>query len=451
MREPSGQLSEASSDGGGRASAGQRLLWLMERYSGVSGMMNVPVIYRMRGRLEPTVLKEALTGVVARHEALRTSFRWRDRALRQTVHSAAETDLPVTDLSTADHPQDAALTAVRQRVATDVEVTRTPPLTADLYRIAEDDHVFLLNVHHLVTDAWSNMLLCRDLGALYNRGLGVPEPELPTVQWQYRDFTRWQEHRLRGPLLAEHEAYWSAATEGMRVPSLAPRPYRDRHIRPPAKNAWFSLTEEKTEALRQVARRHRTSLFVVLLSLFYAVLHAACGETDLSLGSVFANRERPELRDTVGFFANMVVLRNRLPGKPTLADVVGGTRTTVLGALAHQEFPYLTLPPGAGTSSAQGPQDVVFHMLAVPPRVATPGGIRFAGLEVESLRIPEGAGSRFDLELLVFPRTSGADLVFRYAADQYTEAYVAELVDSYRALAEALLTAPDTPIATLQA
>jgi hypothetical protein len=419
------------------ASPGQRLLWLMDHYRGGNGMMGVPILYRLRGHLDVGALTGAVADLTARHEALRLVFDWDRRRLTQRALPAAEVPGLTTETLTADGLE----TGLRAFLRDDID-TASSSIRPHLIRLGEDDHLFALNIHHLVTDAWSNMLLSRDLAYFYNRRLSHPVSEPPEVVWQYSDYVRWHHRHLQGSTLRGHEDFWSSRLAGARSPLIPPLPHREGRVRPPAANEWFTLSPDLVEALRLVARRERTTLFVVMLSLFFSALHEVTGQRDLTVGSIFANRSRREVRETVGFFANMVPIRTEIEDT---AGTIAHVRRSVLETMEHEEFPYLTLPLAKAGDTEARPEDVVFHMLATPP---TAKGARpdLAGLTVESHRLPDGLGSRFDLELLILPAPDGLEGVFRFAADRCAPDYVRTLVDHYRALARRL-TAETSPIA----
>jgi non-ribosomal peptide synthetase component F len=196
---------------------------------------------------------------------------------------------------------------------------------------------------------------------------------------------------------------------------------------------WFTLDPGQWQDIATACRAARVTPFALLLTVFLAVLAEAADRDDVGVGTILANRPRREVFQTVGFFANLVLLRQRQARDRPWAQLVRQTARTVLEALDHQELPYMSIPLADRPRGAARPESTVFHMLASPP--ATPGTDgSFAGLESIPVRIPEGTGARFDLELLIFPDGDAADGVFRYAADQYTREYVTDLVRHYRAM-----------------
>lgn len=420
-----------------RATPGQRLLWMMDHYRGGNGMMSVPLLYRMRGPLDLPALQSSLDRLVDRHEALRTTFDRKRRQLVQCFRGHRHVEIELVDLPVGEDPADLARGLLRR----DLDTT-TGVLRAFLIQVAPEDHLFVLDIHHLVTDAWSNRLISRDLAHFYNRRHLTAQEEPPPVNWQYSDYTRWHERRLTGERLARHQDYWRRRLSAAEFPRTLPVPERSGRLRPLAANTWFRLEPDILERLQAVARRERTTRYVLLFSVFFMTMNAVNGQRDLTIGSIFANRAAREVQETVGYFANLVPIRAEAAPVPDAGTVIRSVRKAVLEAMEHEEFPYLTLPGLSGRQQEGRPDDVVFHMLAVPPtaRFVEP---EFAGLTVRSLHIPDGLGSRFDLELLILPSSTGLEGVFRYAADRFDESYVDSLASTYRRIAAQIASTGD--------
>jgi hypothetical protein len=412
---------------------GQRVVWRGERAGGGNGMMGVPLLYRLHGDLVVSDLAAALDNLMSRHAALRTTFVLMSRKLNQITHPPGHVPLELTriDTTSAQDPVKEAYGQVRDwlRAGTDISVA---PLRAALWHMADDDHLLVLDIHHIVTDAWSNMIISRDLAALYRAQRQGCEADLPEIKWQYADYASWRQQNAASDDV--HREYVIDLLRGAQFLKLPPAPERPGRQRPLAGNEWFDLDPEQIEALRTIARDERTTLFVVMMSLFFAAMHSVTGQPDIAMGSVFANRGRPEVRESVGFFANMVVVRARLGTEPTIRDVIRVIRHSVLDCLAHEEFSHVALPHDAWPPDASGqPEDVVFHMLAEPPTARVEGRTDFGGLRVQQHHIPDGLGSRFELEMLAIPRPNGLECVIRYAADRFTREYAEDIAGRFLA------------------
>lgn len=409
--------------GAAPASIGQRLLAMIGHYRPDHGALNCPVLCRLRGPLDTEALRQALADVTAAHEALRTTFTGRGRALRQVVHEPRE--IPLTEPDGG----------VAEELGRPIDV-REWPTRAVLWRDGPDDHTLCWNMHHLVSDAWSAGIIFDALCDAYGAARGLPtEPARPT--WQYRDFVRWQYEQCDGDGLDRHRAYWADRLSGLQLPRL---PYTESGGSGGVVGA--DLDAEVMAGLRRVAKEQRTTLFCVMLALYYAVLRQLTGQDDLAVASMFANRTRPETAATVGFLANMVVLRTAAGPRDTFPALVRATHATVAGALAYQEQPYQTLPMDRAEPGGGRADDVVFQMMTEIGYSRT-----VAGLDVELL-VPEDIGSRFEVELALVPRGDGMRAALFHTARLSPET-AADLVERYESAAAAVAGGAEVPLAYL--
>ncbi len=418
------------------ASIGQRQLWLMDHYQGAHGALNCPIILRLTGALDLDALGRALDAVTARHEALRTTFTGRGRRLAREVHPALHLPVSIVDLTGTQDPDLAAADELRVELRTRIDVT-TEPVRVTLWRVGSQVHLLCVNQHHLVTDAWSCAMLSRELGEIY----GGRAEALPAVGWQFSDFVAWQQATLTGDDLHRHQDYWRAQLDGTRVPALpapaARAPAAERTI----DFARVAVDAEVAAGTARVARENRTTPFAVLLTAFYVLLHEYTGQTDLVVATLLANRSRPETRNTVGYLANMVLLRTPFPEAGTAQDLLRATRKTVIGALVHQELPYQMLP--LDTIRADAVRDVVFQVFAEATHQTEFGAAN--GLRADPVDPPGGLGNRFDLDCVVMPDrgSGGYEVVLGYAQDRFGREWATTFLARYAAIAEVLARAPE--------
>lgn len=419
------------------ASVGQRQLWLMDHYQGAGGALNCPVVHRLSGPLDVGRLGRALDTVVARHEALRTTFTGRGRRLARVVHEPRPVPLSVADLAGGPDPEAALAAALHAELSTRFDTSREI-VRARLWRLGPDEHVLCLNQHHLVTDAWSCAVVSRELGEAYGGA------ELPDVAAQFSDFVRAESVELAGDRLARLQGYWRTQLDGVRVPQL-PTP---EHRAPAGERridfARAHLSPQVRARIAATGRAHRSTPFAVLLGAFTALLHEYAGQTDLAVASLLANRSGPELAGTVGYLANMVLLRTRFPDARTSGDVVAAARGTVVGALVHQALPYQLLP--LDTIHADSVRDVVFQVFAEATHQTAFGGD--SGLVAEPVDPPDGVGTRFDLDCVVMPhRDGGLDVVLGHATDRFDGEWAAGFVGRFGEIVTGLAGSPaGTPL-----
>jgi hypothetical protein len=321
-------------------SFGQERLWFLAQLDPHSSSYNVPIAVELEGRLDVPALERSIHEVIRRHEILRTTFVPEGGRPVLAVQRAEASGLPVLCL------EEAPLTvAERWKVAREEAVKeaqrpfdlgRGPLLRAKLLRLAEDAHVLLLTMHHIVADGWSMGVLVREVAALYDafsRGRPSPLPDLPI---QYADYAAWQRRSLSVAALAEHLAYFREQLQGappsLDLPTDRPRPRSPggrggRHA--------FALPVELSARLGHLAQAEGVTLFMALLSAWSVVLGRWAGQGSVVVGAPVANRAHRDTEELIGFFANTVALRIDLSGDPSFRELLARVKAVTIGAFAN--------------------------------------------------------------------------------------------------------------------
>ncbi|MEN3613622.1 amino acid adenylation domain-containing protein [Plantactinospora sp. ZYX-F-223] len=458
-------------------SLAQERLWFMEQYAPGTAAYTVPVVLRLRGRLDPTALRAALDTVAARHESLRMRFDATvDGQPVLHIDDTVSIGLDVAEPAGADLAAREAWVrdAVRARLAEPFDLARGPLLRAALYAVGPDDHVLALTLHHIVCDGWSADLLVGELltllAAAGNPGRTAPADPLPPLRRQYGDYALWQRERQRQRLADGTEdrdvAYWRARLAG--VPPLELPTDRPRPAEPTFRGApvGVRLDGGSTAALRRLALDHGATLYMVVLAAYAAVLARYARQHDFAIGSPQAGRSHAELEPMIGMFVNMLITRVDADGDPTFPELVTRIRDTVLDGYAHQELPFERLvteldvprdvgrspifqvalsmrtPAAPGTAAAPSPP----LPAASPPPAPAPDSAE-VGLTVAPF-VVEAVATRFDLELdLVAGETlSGA---FVYNRDLFGAETVERIADSFVEFVHAVARDPDRPLSRL--
>jgi len=412
----------------------QERLWFLDRLEPGTATYNVVREMRLRGPLDAAALAAALAEIVRRHEPLRTRFESVDGEPVQIVLPFTDLPLTVADLSTLPEAgrEAARLAALEGRRPFDLR--RGPLLRARLLRLASEEHVLLLGVHHIAFDGWSMDVLRRELGALYAAfAAGRPSP-LPPLPVRYADYAVWQRQWLRGEVLEAQLAWWRERLAGS----------------PPALELPFDRPRPETQSLRGGVERaplppglfHGSggrggaTPFMTLLAGVQAFLHRITGQDGFLLGTPAANRDRSEVQGLIGFFVNTLVLRADLSGDPAFPELLARVRETALAAYAHQDLPFerLVQELAPGRDLARTPLfQVVFSWQ--PPRA---GSMELApGLGLEIADVDSGT-SKFDLSLFLGESLNGPGIAVEYAADLFDRATVRRLVRSLGHLLEGI-------------
>ncbi|HEU0051844.1 MAG TPA: condensation domain-containing protein, partial [Longimicrobium sp.] len=321
----------------------QARLWFLEQLGGLGGTYHIPTQMRRGGELDRGALRRALDTILARHEALRTTFVEVEGEPVQRIAPVEESRFHLLEHDLDGHPDAAAelrrLAAEEADAPFDLE--HGPLIRGRLVRLAEDDHVLLLTMHHIVSDGWSMEVLARELGTLYDaflRGEANPLPPLPV---QYVDYAAWQRRWVAGDVLREQAEYWKTMLAGvpelLELPTDHPRPARQELA---GGIVGIGLDEELTAGLKALGQRHGTTLFMTLLAAWSVVLSRLSGQGDVVVGTPSANRGRTEIEGLIGFFVNTLALRVDLSERPTVAGLLEQVKQRALGAQHHQDIPF---------------------------------------------------------------------------------------------------------------
>ncbi|MCA1681612.1 MAG: amino acid adenylation domain-containing protein, partial [Actinobacteria bacterium] len=387
-----------SREGGLPLSFAQQRLWFLNEFEPDSSEYITQCPLRLRGVLDVGGLGRALSGLVARHESLRTTFESVDGCGVQVVHPPSEVELPVLDLAglAEDERRGELDRVLAAEAGRPFDLARGPLLRVRLVRLGAQEHVLSLMLHHIVTDGWSNGVLMGDLGELYRAEVTGTAQQLAVLPVQYADFAVWQRERLTGAVAEEQLGYWRGQLDGvaaLELPTDRPRPAV--HTTNGAALG-FVVPAEVTAGLKELGRGQDGTLFMTLVAACQVLLGRWSGQDDVAVGTVTSGRDRAELEGLVGFFVNTLVLRSQLDRTRTFREFLAGVRNTVLDGFAHQDVPFERLvdelQPTRDTSRTPL-FDVMLVLQNVPDQAS-----ELPGLEVDDVELPMVTAS-FDLKI----------------------------------------------------
>ncbi|NDK93069.1 amino acid adenylation domain-containing protein, partial [Photorhabdus laumondii subsp. laumondii] len=320
----------------------QQRLWFLSQFDGVSETYHIPVALHLRGRLDIAAWQQALDALFSRHKALRSVFVAVDGQPQVELLPAAS-GLPMKKYDLRNAPDaDAQLASLSaQETEVPFNLTRGPLIRSSLVQLANDEHVFLLTLHHIIFDGWSVSVLMRELNTLYTAFLaGQPDP-LPPLTIQYPDYAAWQRQWLSAERIQSQSDYWR--TKLADAPILLDLP-TDRP-RPPQQSfagniLLVSLDAELTQSLKRLSEQQGVTLFMTLLAAWATVLSRLSGQDDVVIGTPSAGRSRQEVESLIGFFVNTLALRMDLSGAPNVTELLARVRQTALAAQEHQDLPF---------------------------------------------------------------------------------------------------------------
>ncbi|HEX8274758.1 MAG TPA: amino acid adenylation domain-containing protein [Longimicrobiaceae bacterium] len=408
-------------------SSSQERLWFLDRLDPGSAHYNIATALRLAGPLRAATLRRSLEEVVRRHEALRTVFAEADGHPVQVVLPAGRFHLPLHDLSPLPEAERerAMLRLAHDAAERGFDLARGPLLRAGLVRLAAEEHVLVLVMHHVVADAWSLDVLWREASRCY-AALSAGEPcALPPLPVQYADYAVGQREALAGEALEGQAEWWRAALDGaptlLALPTDRPRPQAWSHR---AGEHSFALSPALSDALRAAARHQGATLFMALLAGLQLVLSRWSGQDDVVVGTPVAGRTRAETEGLIGFFVNQLALRTRLGGDPTFAELLGRVRETTLGAFARQELPFERLLEALRVE--RSPAHASVYQVTMVLHAAASEPVSLPGVEVSPVPVSSPSAA-VDLEIHFRDAPDGIRCTVTYAADLYDLATVAAL------------------------
>jgi amino acid adenylation domain-containing protein len=428
----------------------QQRLWFLQQLDPSSNAYNIPQGLRLSGALKVEVLRRSLSEVVRRHEALRTTFTVIESEPAQVIGEPGQLELALTDLrewSPSEREAEVQRLAVEEAGAP-FDLARGPLFRVRLLRLAEQEHVLLFTLHHIVSDEWSKGILIREVSALYTAFAHDQPSPLPELEVQYADFTYWQREWLQGEELAAQLAYWKRQLGGelplLHLPLDRPRPPMQTFR---GAVSSIAVSERVGQSLKDLVRQEDATLFIALLAAFKYLLYRYTGERDILVGSPVAGRNRAEIEGLIGFFVNTLVLRTELAGNPTYRELLRSVRRTALGAYAHQDLPFemlvRELEPERSLSHTP------FFQVAFILRDAPKESLQLPGIELRALNAGSEA-AKFDLTLIVHDTGRELNALISYNPDLFDSTTIERMLGHFRQLLEGIVANPDRRLTELE-
>ena len=425
----------------------QEAAWVVARMDRSAGATHqIPFALRLRGPLDVPALRRALHALVARHEGLRTRFVERGGSPRQVVDPPpADVALPVHDLPAEDPAADDVDRWAVERIRP-LDLATEHPFRAALGRVAPDDHVLVLALHHIVADGWALRVLAGELSHLYSAGTAAALPALPV---QPADYAAWQRARIGGADLARQLDEWRADLAGLPaldLPADRPRPAEPTGA---VADATRRLPRDLAVAARAVSRARSTSLLSVVHAALLVVLHRYTGQTDIAVGSVFGGRTRGETELLVANLANTLVLRTTLDGDPAFDGLVARCHATLVAAAARQEVPFGLVVDAVQPDRVAGRSPLYAVSLTLQPRSAAIGAPALGAVTTELLDVAADYLPT-DLNLVVEEGDGVVDLHVGYSADLFDHDRVERLLGHVVTALDGGLARPDRAAADIK-
>ncbi|GAA5076119.1 non-ribosomal peptide synthetase [Lysobacter panacisoli] len=436
-REPIKPLADRTR---GPMSVMQERLYLLEQFNPGQITYNTPSAHRLRGPLQLDAFQSAIDAMVQRQSVLRTTIGLVDGEPMQIVHDVVDVD--ITDVVDVSHlPRDEREAEVSRRmdalIQTPFELDRAPLIKSRLFRLGPEEHVWFFMTHHLIWDGWSFDLMYTDMAELYAAQLEGREAKLPELTVSYADFSAWHHEWLQGPEYAKQLAFWrerlggagqgveALPTDMPRRPGMSGRGVTHRIV----------VAQDVTSALHDTAKQVDATLYMVLLTAYFALISRTSGLRELILGTPVRGRNTAEVENLMGYFTSLLPLRMDIDPSMTFAEAVKKVKDVVLDSFAHPDIRLEDLVRELSVRSREGGA-VLYHALFsfqdIRQRVCDWGPLTHERYPVFQ------TASTQDLGLWFVEQDTGLSGGFIYNADIFLDETAALLRDRYVAVLKAL-------------
>jgi amino acid adenylation domain-containing protein len=444
-----GTIQRRKQEGPVPLSFAQQRMWFLEQLEPGSHAYNIPSAMRITGKLDIPALEQGLNTIIKRHESMRTIFEEADGIPTQVIKPHLEIKMDYMDLRniTEEEKESRVKEFATEDNRKPYNLSKGPLIRASLLQLYNEEHILILNMHHLISDGWSMRVLMQEIGAVYCGILDGKNVSLPELNIQYADYASWQRNSMQGEYLKQQLEVWKKQLEGcnfvLEVPTDHPRPpvqsfKGSRH--------YIELPENLVKTLNDMCRQKGVTMFMMLLAAFKVLLLRYTGQGDMVVGTPVAGRSRTELEGLIGFFVNMLVLRTDLSDNPSFSELLHRVRKMNLEAIANQDVPFENL-----VEELQPQRDLSRNPLfqvAFGYQSETIPPVEFKGLSFESIEV-DSSTARFDIEFQTWKSGSGISGYLEYSTDLYSKDTIKRMADYYKTILEGIAANPDRPVMSI--
>ncbi|MBP5974473.1 amino acid adenylation domain-containing protein [Brasilonema sp. CT11] len=424
----------------------QERLWFLDGLQSESAAYNMPAALQMTGQLNAEALELALTEIIQRHSVLRTTFPIVNGTPVQAIAPTKVVTIPVFDLQSLspDEQADRVQQLATEEAQQPFDLANGPVIRFKLLQLAQQTHVLLVTLHHIVFDAWSISIFIRELVALYEVSLHQQPCVLPALPIQYTDFACWQRQWLQGEMLETQLNYWKQQLGGNLPVLQLPIDYPHS----PTQNYQgaqqvLRLPNSLTTALKTLSRQEGVTVFMTLLAAFKVLLSRHSGQEDIIVGSPIAGRNHLGTEELIGFFLNTLPLRTYLGGNPSFRQLLTKVREITLAAYSHQDIPFEKLVEELRPerSLSRHPVfDVMFNMINTPEVALEIPGLTFEPLELTQ---PE---SKFFLTVFVQEAAESLNIKLVYRQNLFSSERMTAFLEQFEHLLQQIVAEPERSI-----
>lgn len=427
----------------------QRRLWVLHQMDIDARAYNLPSAFMLEGECDTATLEQVFCQLIERHEVLRTQFLMIDGDLKQQVLPKVDFTMPVINLCDHPNPIDAATQLIEQDQAESFDLTHAPLVRLKLLKVAPKSHVFMFNIHHIISDAWSLDILMREILSLYRDLSEGKPPALPPLRIQYKDYSHWQHQMLADESTQRHKNYWlqrfAPPLPQLNLSTDFPRPaiqtFRGHTLH-------FHFDKRTTENVIAFCQQQQVSLFMFILAATRTLLYRYTAQEDIIIGSPIAGRNHPDLEEQLGFYVNTLALRDRISGYEDFLTQLHRVKQSTTDAFDHQMYPFDGLVDELQLQrdmSHAALFDVMVMLQNLELRLPSLPTLQITPFTQESA----WDISRFDLVFHLIEQDEQLQLELNYNTDLFRMERIQQMGGHFKHLVESILNQPEIPVARL--
>lgn len=410
------------------ATSNQLRMYILETFEGIETTYNLPVIMKVEGKLNPQRFQESFQAMIKRHESLRTSFELKDGELRQRVHQTVDSQMIYIDGIKENRQSEDKIQQIIKDFINPFNLNEAPLIRLGLVKLSGDSHLLLMDIHHIIADGVSGIILVKEFVGLYSG------EDLPGLKLQFRDYSEWQKQSFISGQLKSQEKYWMKTLESERPILNIPTNYPRQSVQSFSGDMIFSeINRELTGKIKEIVLEAEATLYIVLLAIFNVLLSKYTEQEDIIIGMPVAGRNHMDLGNIVGMFVNTIPLRNRPCSDISFRDFLGEVKNNALKSYENQDYPFEEMVNKLKIPRIEG-RNPVFDVLFVSENMETPElfieGLRFTPYEFEH-RI-----SHLDMVLFIIESNHTIKLVMEYSTALFKRSTAAEMLKHYVEIVE---------------
>jgi amino acid adenylation domain-containing protein len=427
----------------------QQRLWFLHQLEPLTTAYNMPVGMRLSGRVDVSALEQTFNRIIERHETLRTSFSSEAGMPRQEIHPELKLRLEVEDVSRMSEAERKQYVegVVREEANRRFDLSRVPLVRVRLVRESQQEHVLVVNIHHIISDGWSLGVLAREMGEIYAAVGEGREAAVEELKVQYVDYAEWQREYMSGERLEREVGYWKEQLAGaapvLELPTDRPRPAL-QSFRGASRS--FTLAKQLSGGLKAMSLAHGTTLFMSLLAAFNVLLQRYSGQDDILVGTPVANRNHVEIERLIGFFVNTLVIRTEVTDNLRFCDLLSQVRESSLGAFAHQGLPFDRLVEEIQPARSLSHTPIFQVMFSL--QNASPNALKLAEVDLTFLDI-ERDDAKFDITLSMIEDDRGLGGKLEYNTELFEQNTIDRMLAHFQNLLAGVVANPHQLISEL--